>query len=78
MQARLSGVEENARRPLQYNCLLPGINELTLSSAEEQTGSMIICYIDDFILAIETVEEHFVRLRDVFDCVRDIGPSAGG
>ena len=30
-------------------------------------------YIDDFVIATETVEDHMVRLREVFECLREAG-----
>ena len=34
-------------------------------------GSMVMAYIDDFVIATETVEDHMVRLREVFECLRE-------
>ena len=36
-------------------------------------GSIVLCYIDDVIIATETLEEHFVRLREVLTCIKDAG-----
>ena len=36
-------------------------------------GSMVMAYIDDIVIATETVEDHMVRLRDVFECLREAG-----
>ena len=30
-----------------------------------------MCYINDVIIATETVEDHLVRLREVFECLRE-------
>ena len=32
-----------------------------------------MAYIDDIVIATETVEDHMVRLREVFECLRDAG-----
>ena len=32
-----------------------------------------MCYIDDVIIATETVEDHFVRLREVLECLKKAG-----
>ena len=32
-----------------------------------------MCYIDDVIIATETVEDHLIRLREVFECLRKDG-----
>ena len=36
-------------------------------------GSMVMAYIDDIVIATETVEDHMVRLREVFECLREAG-----
>ena len=35
--------------------------------------SMVMAYIDDIVIATETVEDHMVRLREVFECLREAG-----
>ena len=41
-----------------------------LRTVESREGSLVMCYIDDVIIATETVEDHLVRLREVFECLR--------
>ena len=36
-------------------------------------GSMLMAYIDDIVIATETVEDHMVRLRGMFECLREVG-----
>ena len=36
-------------------------------------GSMVMAYIDDIMIVTETVEDHMVRLREVFECLREAG-----
>ena len=36
-------------------------------------GSMVMTYIDDIVIATETEEDHMVRLREVFECLREAG-----
>ena len=36
-------------------------------------GNMVMAYIDDIVIATETVEDHMVRLREVFECLREAG-----
>ena len=38
---------------------------------ESREGSQVMCYIDDVIIATETVEDHLIRLREVFECLRN-------
>ena len=44
-----------------------------LRTVESREGSQVMCYIDDVIIATETVEDHLVRLREVFECLRKAG-----
>ena len=34
---------------------------------------MVMAYIDDIVIATETVEDHMARLREVFECLREAG-----
>ena len=34
---------------------------------------LTLCYIDDVNIATETLDDHLVRLREVFPCLRDAG-----
>ena len=45
-----------------------------LRTVESREGSQVMCYIDDVIIATETVEDHLVRLREVFECLRKSKP----
>ena len=36
-------------------------------------GSMVMAYINEIVIATETVEDHKVRLREVFECLREAG-----
>ena len=44
-----------------------------LASILQRHGSVVMCYIDDVIIATETVEDHFVRLREVLECLKKAG-----
>ena len=43
----------------------------------EREGSMVIAYIDDIVIATETVEDHMVRLRENFQSLREAGFKMG-
>ena len=32
-----------------------------------------MAYIDDIVIATETIEDHLERIREVFDCLREAG-----
>ena len=36
-------------------------------------GSMVMAHIDDIVIATETFEDHMDRLREVFQCLREVG-----
>ena len=36
-------------------------------------GSMVMVYIDNIVIATETLEDHMDRLREVFQCLREAG-----
>ena len=44
-----------------------------LRNIVNREGSMVMAYIDDIVIATETVEDHMVRLREVFECLRKAG-----
>ena len=44
-----------------------------LRKTVNREGSMVMAYIDDIVIATETVEDHMVRLREVFECLREAG-----
>ena len=44
-----------------------------LRNIVNREGSMVMAYIDDIVIATETVEDHMIRLREVFDCLREAG-----
>ena len=44
-----------------------------LAKIVQRHGSMVMAYIDDIVIATETVEDHLERLREVFQCLREAG-----
>ena len=44
-----------------------------LRNIVNREGSMIMPYIDDIVIATETVEDHMIRVREVFNCLREAG-----
>ena len=41
-----------------------------LRKIANRKGSMVMAYIDDIVVDTETVEDHMVRLREVFECLK--------
>ena len=44
-----------------------------LKRIKQRHGSAVMAYIDDIVIATETVEDHLDRIREVFDCLREAG-----
>ena len=44
-----------------------------LRNIVNREGSMVMAYIDDIVIATETVEDHMIRLCEVFNCLREAG-----
>ena len=44
-----------------------------LQKIVNRKGSMVMAYVDDIVIATETVEDHMARLREVFECLREAG-----
>ena len=44
-----------------------------LQKIVNRKGSMVMAYIDDIVIATETVEDHMARLREIFECLREAG-----
>ena len=44
-----------------------------LQTIQQRHGSMVMAYIDDILIATETLEDHLVRIREVFECIRGAG-----
>ena len=44
-----------------------------LRNIVNREGSMVMAYIDDIVIPTETVEDHMIRLCEVFNCLREAG-----
>ena len=44
-----------------------------LAKIKQRHGSMVMAYIDDIVIATETVEDHLERIREVLECLREAG-----
>ena len=45
-----------------------------LTSVTKKYGNLVICYVDDVVIAAPTQEDHNERLDEVFACMKRIGP----
>ena len=48
-------------------------NTRALQKIQQRHGSVIMAYIDDIVIATQTIENHIERIREVFDCLREAG-----
>ena len=44
-----------------------------LTSVTKKYGNLIMCYVDDVVIATPTLEDHIERLDDVFTCMKQAG-----
>ena len=44
-----------------------------LTSVTKKYGNLIMCYVDDVVIATPTVEDHIERLDEVFTCMKRAG-----
>ena len=42
-----------------------------LQKIQQRYGSVVMAYIDDIVIATETIEDHLVKTREEFECLRD-------
>ena len=44
-----------------------------LQKIQQRHGSVVMAYIDDIVIATETIEDHIMRIKEVFECLREEG-----
>ena len=44
-----------------------------LQKIQQRHGSVVMAYIDDIVIATETIEDHLERIREAFECLRETG-----
>ena len=44
-----------------------------LTSVTKKNGNLIMCYVDDVVIATPTLEDHIERLEEVFSCMKQAG-----
>ena len=44
-----------------------------LTSVTKKYGNLIMCYVDDVLIATPTLEDHIERLEEVFSCMKQAG-----
>ena len=44
-----------------------------LTSVTKKYGNLVMCYVDDVVIATPTLEDHIERLDEVFACMKRAG-----
>ena len=44
-----------------------------LQKIQQRHGSVFMAYIDDIVIATETIEDHIARIKEIFECLREAG-----
>ena len=44
-----------------------------LTSVTKKYGNLIMCYVDDVVIATPTLKDHIERLEEVFSCMKQAG-----
>ena len=44
-----------------------------LTSVTKKYGNLIMCYVDDVVIATPTFEDHIERLEEMFSCMKQVG-----
>ena len=44
-----------------------------LTRVAKENGNLVMCYVDDVVIATSTLEDHIKRLDEVFSCMKGAG-----
>ena len=67
-------MEEDALWPLQCNSPLPTTDGTSADKRnEKKIDSLVMCYVDDEVIATPTLEDHIEQLDEVFACMKRAG-----
>ena len=45
----------------------------TIEHLTSKYGNLVLCYVDDILIATSTIEQHLERLDEVFNCLTQAG-----
>ena len=65
-------MEEDAVRIVQRDDHIQRLMAQALTNVTKKYGNLIMCYVDDVVIATPTLEDHIERL-DVFTCMKQAG-----
>ena len=44
-----------------------------MQKIQQKHGSIVMAYINNIVIATETIEDHIARIKEVFECLREAG-----
>ena len=66
-------VEEDAPRLVQCNGHFSKTDGSGFDQSDGKYGNLVMCYVDDVVIATSTLEDHIDRLDEVFGCMKRAG-----
>ena len=63
-------MEEDALRLVQRNGHFSKLMAQALTRVTKKYGNLVMCYVDDVVIATQTLEDHIDRLDEVFGCMK--------
>ena len=66
-------MEEDAVRLCNATATIQRLMAKALTSVTKKYGNLIMCYVNDVVIATPTLEDHIERLDEVFTCMNQAG-----
>ena len=66
-------MEEDALRLVQRNGHFSKTDGSGFDQSDKEHGNLVMCYVDDVVIATPTLEDHIDRLDEVFGCMERAG-----
>ena len=73
LQARADPMEEEALWPCNSTATFQRLMAHALTSVTKKHGNLVMCYVDDVVIATTTLEDRIERLDEVFACMKRAG-----
>ena len=73
MRVGVVPVEEDALRLVQCNSNFSKADGSGFDRSDQKYGNLLMCYVDDVVIATPTLEDHIDRLDEVFGCMKRAG-----
>ena len=66
-------MEENVLWPLQCDSHLSTNNGTSAERLMKKNGNLVMCYVEEVVIATPTPDDHVERLDEVFACIKRAG-----